>query len=267
MTDLQKVDKKTDVRNLINGMKNHFKNALPKHFESERFTRIALTSISKNPKLAECSRDSLLGALMTFAQLGLEPNTPLGHAHLAGFGGDVTAIIGYKGYIDLAYRTGSYDVIDVHEVYECDEFEFELGLDPNLKHKPGRPEKGKTKGDPIWFYAFYKLKSGGKRFRVWSREECLEHGKKHSKSYNRKDMPWQKNPNAMCKKTVIRDLLSLAPMSPEDRQMWAVAQSDNGVIRFNQETSETNVAFDTPALQEGEGMESVEGDIMDEELV
>lgn len=264
MTEIKKVDNQNKVRGLINGMKSQFQNALPEHFKSERFTRIALTAISKDPKLANCTADSLLGALMTFAQLGLEPNTPLGHAYLVPFKNDVTAIIGYKGYIDLAYRTGNYDVIDVHAVYDCDEFEYELGLDPSLKHKPGRPEKGKSKGEAVYYYAFYKLKSGGKRFRVWTREECLEHGNKHSKTFNSSYSPWKTNTDAMCKKTVIRDLLGLAPMSPEDRQMWAIAQQDNGVIKISPDKETTSVTFDTPDKSE---KALLEGDLLEEDLV
>jgi recombination protein RecT len=243
-------------------MKDHFHRALPSHFNPERFTRIALTSVSKNPKLAECSSASLLGSLMTFAQLGLEPDTPLGHAYLVPFGGEVTPIIGYKGYLDMAYRTGNFEVIDVHEVYECDEFNYTMGLDPTLTHKPGVPPKGKSRGEAILFYAFYKMKNGGRRFRVSTREECLEHGRKTSKSFNSKSMPWQKYQESMCKKTVLHDLLSLAPMSPEDRQTWAIAKQDNAIVTFDADTDKTDVKYQLESASE-----SVEVDIIDEDLL
>jgi len=250
---------KKPVLALVSGMETQFKRALPTHFSPERFTRICLTAISKNPKLAECSQDSLLGSLLMFAQLGLEPNTPLGHAYLVPFKGEVTPIIGYKGYLDLAYRTGNFETIDVHAVYECDHFEYELGLDPMLIHKPGRPEKGKSKGDPIYFYAFYKLKNGGKRFRVWARDECLEHGRKHSVSFNGKSSPWQQHTDAMCRKTVLKDLLALAPMSPEDKQLWANAQQDNTVVKIEPKD------IPEPELLEGNSTDVV--DIDEAELI
>lgn len=261
MTDQSKQKK---VVSLINSMDSHFKRALPHHFDSARFTRIAMTAISKQPELAKATQTSLLGALMTFAQLGLEPNTPLGHAYLVSFNNEVTPIIGYKGRLDLAYRTDNFSVIDVLGVYECDEFDYHLGLNPDLKHKPGQPKDGKPKGEPVLFYAFYKMKNGGSRFRVWTREECLAHGRKHSKSFNNKKMPWQTNTNAMCKKTVLNDLLSLAPMSPEDRQMWSIANQDGAVVNFDPETDETEVIFQAPQeLKEG----SIDADVIDEDLL
>ena len=216
----------SDVLALVNRMSPEFKNALPKSFDHDRFTRICLTAIRKNPKLQRCDPQSLLGSLMVFAQLGLEPNTPLGHAYLVPFKNEVTPIIGYKGLIDLAYRTGNYEVIDAHPVYAGDSFDWEYGFDEKLYHKPS----GRREGDPTHFYAFYKLKNNGRRFRVWSLEECLEHGKKFSKSFN--NGPWKSDRNAMCMKTVIKDLLSFAPMSPEDKQMWQTVQADGAAPKY-----------------------------------
>ena len=113
----------------------------------ERFTRITLSALSTNAKLQETTPQSFLGAMMTAAQLGLEPNTPLGQAYLIPFRNkgvlECQFQLGYKGLIDLAYRSGQISVIQAHTVYENDEFEYELGLDPKLKHVPAKGRQGK----------------------------------------------------------------------------------------------------------------------------
>ena len=240
-----------EVSLIVQKMTPSFGQALPKHFSAEKYTRIALTAIRKNPKLAQCDQASLLGSLMMFAQLGLEPNTPLGHAYLVPFRNkgqyEVTPIIGYKGALDLAYRTGLYEVIDAHPVYSSDEFDYAYGFDEFLKHKP----QGKRDGKPTHYYAFYKLKGGGRRFRVWTHDECIAHGKKYSKSFA--NGPWSTNEKAMCLKTVIKDLLSYAPMSAEEKQTWSIANMEGGIVKASIENpQEIEATFENPKLIEAE---------------
>ena len=100
------------IKDWIKTMEPEIKKALPNVITPERFTRMALTAVSVNPKLAECTPRSFMGALMNAAQLGLEPNTPLGQAYLIPFKNkgvmEVQFQIGYKGLIDLAYRSGEF---------------------------------------------------------------------------------------------------------------------------------------------------------------
>ena len=123
------------IQDLLKRMEPQIRKALPKHLEPERLARIALTEIRKNPKLLECSRESLLGAVMTAAQLGLEPGV-LGHAYLIPYWNNKTKSyevqfqIGYKGLLDVVRRSGEITSISAHCVYENDEFEFG---DPNWK--------------------------------------------------------------------------------------------------------------------------------------
>ena len=112
------------------------KKALPSVLTPERFTRMVLSALSTNPKLGECTPRSFLAAMMAAAQLGLEPNTPLGQAYLIPYGNNCQFQLGYKGLIDLAYRSGEVEVIQAHVVYENDEFTCEYGLEPKLTHKP-----------------------------------------------------------------------------------------------------------------------------------
>lgn len=183
--------------------------ALPKVITPERFTRMVTTAVTQTPKLAGCTPQSFVGAMLTAAQLGLEPNTPLGQAYLIPYGNQCQFQIGYKGMIDLAHRSGEIKSIEAHIVYEKDEFDFEYGLDAKLRHKPTKGEKG----DPVWVYAIYHQKDGGYGFEVMSWDECIAHGKRYSKTY--KNGPWQTNPEEMAKKTVLKKVLEYAPLKSD----------------------------------------------------
>lgn len=202
----------------IKSMKGEIEKALPTVMTPDRFTRIVMTAISSNPKLAETTPSSFLGAMMTAAQLGLEPNTPLGQAYLIPFYNNKKGVLecqfqlGYKGLIDLAYRSGQVSLIQAHVVYENDEFEFELGLDPKLKHIPTR---GAKKGDPIWVYGMFKTKDGGYGFEVMSVEDVRENEKENRKGNKGMSNIWVKHFDAMAKKTVLKQALKYAPMKSE----------------------------------------------------
>ena len=141
------------IQDYITVMAPAIKAALPSVMTPERFSRITLSALSANPKLKECTPQSFLGAMMTAAQLGLEPNTPLGQAYLIPFRNhgrlECQFQLGYKGLIDLAYRSGEVSIIQAHTVYENDEFQYELGIDPKLRHIPAKSNRGK----PIAYYA------------------------------------------------------------------------------------------------------------------
>jgi len=200
------------IKDYINLYSKEIAKALPSVLTPERFSRMAMTAITKTPKLAECSPQSFIGSLLTAAQLGLEPNTPLGQAYLIPFYNSRKRIyecqfqVGYKGMIDLCNRSGEIKNIEAHIVYENDEFEFEYGLDSKLKHKPCMSDKGA----PVWVYALYRLNNGGYGFEVMSVDDCMAHGEKYSKAFN--NSPWQTNPEEMMKKTVLKKVLKYAPV-------------------------------------------------------
>ncbi len=159
------------IKDLIRSMEPQIKAALPSILTPERFTRMVLTALSSNPKLQECSPQSFLGAMMQAAQLGVEPNTPLGQAYLIPYRNhgilECQFQLGYKGLIDLAYRSGSIRDISAHVVYSGDGFEFEYGFEPKLIHKPAMTDRG----TPIAYYAVYHTKDGGGNFVVMSQED------------------------------------------------------------------------------------------------
>ena len=158
---------------------------------------------------------TFIGAMMTAAQLGLEPNTPLGQAYLIPFWNgkskrmECQFQLGYKGMIDLAYRSGQISSIQAHVVRENDKFEYSYGLEPTLSHVPALVDRGA----PVSVYAVFKTKDGGFGFKVMSWDEVMQHGQRFSKSYG--SGPWQTNPEEMAKKTVLKAVLKYAPLSSE----------------------------------------------------
>lgn len=194
------------IKGYINKYQGEIAKALPKVMTPERFTRIATSAVSNNPKLAECTPVSFISAVMNAAQLGLEPNTPLGHAYLIPYGSQCQFQIGYAGMLALANRAGTR--VDAHVVYENDEFSFSYGLNPELIHKPTLTKRGK----PIAYYATWKNKENF-GFTVMSQEDVEAHAKKYSKTVN--NGPWKTDFEAMAKKTVIKQALKYAPLSSE----------------------------------------------------
>lgn len=205
--------KPVTLQDYIRKMESGIAKALPTVITPERFTRMVLSAVSANKKLGECTPDSFLGAMMQAAQLGLEPNTPLGQAYLIPYRVNGTLKcqfqLGYKGLIDLAYRSGDVSIIQAHTVYANDTFSYQLGLEPELVHKPAMTDRG----DPIAFYAVFRTKSGGYGFEVMSVEDVRNHAQQYSKSY--KDGPWQTNFEEMAKKTVLKRALKYAPLKSE----------------------------------------------------
>lgn len=218
-----------NIKSMIQQMSPQFAKALPAVMTPERFARIATTAITKNPQLAECTPASFFGALLSAAQLGLEPNTQLGQAYLIPYRNYKTNSlecqfqVGYRGLIELAHRSGELKSIEAHCVHENDEFVYELGLDPKLVHKPAMSNRGKV----TWVYAVYHLKNGGYGFEVMSTEDINKHRAQFSKA---KSSPWDTNWEAMAKKTVVKQALKYAPMSSE---FVRASAEDNATLKVN----------------------------------
>ena len=213
--EIKKDDHIKSMRDLVISMQGQIKAALPSVLTPERFTRIVLTTLSSNRQLQECKPETFLGAMMQAAQLGVEPNTPLGQAYLIPYRNhgqlECQFQLGYKGLIDLAYRSGAIRDISAHTVYSGDVFEFEYGFEPKLVHRPAMADRG----DPIAYYAVYHTKDGGGSFMVMSLEDVQEHKHKYSKAAGKGFSPWQTNFDEMAKKTVLKRLLKYAPLKTE----------------------------------------------------
>lgn len=231
--------------------------ALPKHVTAERLARVALTEVRKNPALARCDQTSFLGALMTCAQLGLEPGGPLGHAYLIPFENrkanrsEVQFIVGYRGMIDLARRSGQIVSIEARPVYEGDKFEVSFGLDSSLHHVPDFDNPNRVQPDKLLFvYAVAKLKDGGVQFDVMSRRE-VEAVRAQSRAGT--SGPWVTHFEAMALKTVVRRLFKWLPVSVElAAAIEADERAEIGLPQADAETGEI-VPEPQPVRQEEAG--------------
>ena len=212
------------MQQYIKKMEGEIKKALPAVMTPERFTRIVLSALSANPKLAQTTPQSFLAAMMTAAQLGVEPNTPLGQAYLIPYWNKKTNCsecqfqLGYKGLIDLAYRSGEVSIIQAQVVYENDSFVYSFGLEPVLKHTPAPMNRG----EPTFVYAVFRTKDGGYGFDVMSILDIHAFAQTYSKAYG--SGPWQTNFEEMAKKTVLKRVLKYAPLKSDF--LRGVAQDD-----------------------------------------
>ena len=231
--------KQKTIQNYIRQMSGEIKKALPSVMTPERFTRMVLSAISTTPALASCTPKSFLGAMMTAAQLGVEPNTPLGQAYLLPYKNHGTLEcqfqLGYKGLIDLAYRSGEVSVIQAHTVHANDDFEYSLGLQPTLKHIPAKTNRGES----VYYYAMFQTKDGGYGFEVMSVEDVREHAAKYSKSFDSSYSPWKTNFDEMAKKTVLKKCLKYAPLKSD----FVRAITQDGTIK----TEISEDMYDVPA--------------------
>ncbi len=221
----KKLTKSMSIADLIKAMEPEIKRALPEVITPERFTRMALSALNTTPKLKECTQMSFLAALMNAAQLGLEPITSLGQAYLIPYNNKGTVEcqfqIGYRGLLELAYRNLQMQMISAQTVYENDEFEYELGLNPRLEHRPTLGERGEIR----LFYGFFKLANGGFGFEVMSKTAMDEFAKEYSKGFDSAYSPWKTNYESMAKKTVLKRALKYAPIKTDFRKVLSTDET------------------------------------------
>lgn len=216
--------------------KNQLAMALPKLISAERMTRVVLTECRKNPALLSCTLDSFRVSVLLSASLGLEPGSALGHAYLIPFERSVRngenwekisecqLIIGYRGMIALARRSGEIVSISAYAVHEKDHFKYTFGLNPDIEHVPSTE---KDPGAVTFAYAVAKLKDGGVQFEVMSRAQLDDAAKKDKKEWDSKARkyvrvrefpksgPWVDHFEEMAKKTAVRRLFKYLPVSIE----------------------------------------------------
>lgn len=213
MTDLsqalatvERTPEQANVLSLLERSKPEIARALPPGVDFERFTRVVLTEIRRVPKLLDCDPYSFMGAVMWAAQLNLEPG-PLQHVHLIPFGKEVTFVVGYRGYIELAYRSGQVKDVYAELVHEGDVFRVVKGTSAKIVHEPaGAAGERET----VAAYAVAHLKAGGTVQRVIY-EEDWERARKSSAAGSKGKGPWADDRPAMIRKTALRRLESLLP--------------------------------------------------------
>lgn len=256
------------------------KAALPRHLTAERMARIATTEMRKVPKLAQCDPMSFLGAVIQCAQLGLEPGNALGHAYILPFDKsykegnawkkrtEAQVIIGYRGMIDLARRSGQIVSIEARAVYEGDHFECELGLESKVKHVPDWQNPNRANSSKLRFvYAVAKLKDGGVQFDIMSRAEVdgimarsqgYQSAQRNIAKGEKGDNPWLSDYSSMALKTVVRRLFKFLPVSIEIQTAVGLDElAEAGVSQQNSAIIDGNFQeVDTPMSLENSPRET-----------
>jgi recombination protein RecT len=198
----------------------------------ERVARLGVAACTRDPKLAECEPLTIMGSLLQCATLGLEPNTPLGHAWILPYYNGRTKrmeaqlIVGYQGMMELSRRSGQQASLRAHVVREGDDFDYSLGLDLTLHH---RPAADRVAAAMTHVYAVAKLKEPGADplIEVMSRAELEAHRDRFAPRNRDKRLvgPWASDFEAMCLKTVVRRLFKWLPKSTEAAQALALEQA------------------------------------------
>ncbi|QPO17131.1 RecT-like DNA pairing protein [Gordonia phage Lilbeanie] len=211
LTIAQKVDR----------MQREFDAAMPRGMEAVQLIRDAQTCLRMTPKLAECDHRTILGALMTCAQLGLRPGV-LGQAYLLPMRNwktrkmEAQLILGYQGLLELVHRSDRITMISARRVHEFDEFRLDYGLEEDtLVHRP--PATG-SRGRVVKWYAIARFKGGGYAITdPMTREEMEEHRDKYAmaKKDGKVVGPWATQFDEMADKTILRKLVKTLPKSPE----------------------------------------------------
>lgn len=213
------------ILDLIRDRQHMYGEVLGRTIDPGRFVRVALASVGKNRQLLACDQSSLLGALMLSAQLGLEPGGPLGHAYLVPYGRQCTFIIGYRGYLDLARRSGQIASIYAEPVFDGDEFSWELGLHRDIVHRPTAADRvDPAKVTHVYAVARLTDPNAEPIFVVLTRAEVDAFRKRAKASGNG---PWVTDWVAMARKTAVRRLATWLPMSVE---IAAAASADERVV-------------------------------------
>jgi recombination protein RecT len=225
------------VKDLLETMTPEIGKALPAHVTPERMARIALTQCRATPKLLTCSADSLVGAVLTCAQLGMEPG-PTQEAFLIPRKGQVTFQLGYKGMAKLFWQHPLAAYLNTATVRVGDEFDYDLGSNPYLLHKPNKGERGEPEGH---WYSVFKLVNGGFGFAVLDKPG-VERRRRRSESPN--GFGWSQNYDEMAEKSALRDMFDTMPKSAE----MARALAWDGAVR----TDLSPDAIDVLPQREGE---------------
>jgi len=258
----------TNVKELLwnDAAKIQLQQVAAAHMKPERMMRLMANAIRTTPKLGECDPMSLLGGLMTCAGLGLEPNTIMGHAYLIPFKNnrkkitEVQLVVGYKGLIDLARRSGHITSISANIHYSDDEvWEYEEGTEARLRHIPGAQE-----GDKRHAYAIAKFRDGGHAYVVlpWAKVMKIRDGSQGWQTavkFGATDRnPWKSHEDEMAKKTAIRALAKYLPLSVEFRDALTV---DGGKADFA--AFAMNPADQLDATPDDEDNRTIDGEATD----
>jgi len=223
--------------------------AVPKHLTAERIIQLATTVIASNPTLKECTPASIIGAVMNASVLGLDITPQFGQCFFIPRNNKKTGQkeanfqMGYKGYIQLIRRSGEVSTVYAYAVRENDLFEYELGLEPKLRHTPAR----ENRGEMIYAYAVIRFKDGGYLFEILNRAEVMR-ARERSEAKNSEYSPWNtEDEESMWRKTAIRRIQNYAPLSAEFQKAIVSDGATINLDMFDNNTKELDMSKVQPA--------------------
>lgn len=222
-TELQITPQQRTIKDLFTQAGESIRSVVPKHLDPERMMRVALVAISRSPDLLVCTPQSLLAAFMQASELGLTVSGSLGEAYLVPYWNkkiqakEAIFIVGYRGMANLAIRSEHVTSIEAQVVRQGDSFSYEFGTNAYLTHRPARGNDRPLTDA----YAIATMKDGSKKFEVMQSDEVAD---VRSRSQCEKSGPWVTDEAEMWKKTVVRRLCKLLPLSPES--VAAIEASD-----------------------------------------
>ncbi|MDR2394426.1 MAG: recombinase RecT [Treponema sp.] len=221
------------------------------------FIASVLNAVQKNPDLARCEPQSVLSSAMVAATLDLPIDSNLGFADIVPYntkrkdpqtGKEYWVSLAqfqimYKGFVQLALRTGQYKTINISPIYE-DEFDsYDIVTGEVFMHPvDGGYREQEIKEKIIGYVAFFRLLNGYERMEYWPLKKIEAHGKKYSKSYDKSTSLWKKDPHVMYAKTVLKNTLSKWGILSVSMQTALVA--DQAVIKeFDKPIDGDNVNY------------------------
>lgn len=202
--------------------------------DGQRFISAIVSAVNTNPALQECTNQSILSGALLGESLKLSPSPQLGQYYLVPFNdknkGKVAQFqLGYKGYIQLAIRSGQYKKLNVLAIKEGELIRFDP-LNEEIEVRLIEDEEEREQANTIGYYAMFEYTNGFRKAIYWSKRKMEAHALKYSKGYQAKKgyTFWEKDFDGMAYKTMLRQLISKWGIMSID--MASAIDSDMAVI-------------------------------------
>ena len=208
--------------------------------KGQQFITSIISAVSNNPQLAECDNASIVSAALVGQALNLSPSPQLGQFYMVPFNDNKRGCkvaqfqIGYKGYIQLAIRSGQYKKLNVLAIKQGELVNYNP-LDEDIEVKLIEDEEEREKAETIGYYAMFEYLNGFRKTLYWSKAKMEQHALKYSMGYRAKKgyTFWEKDFDGMAYKTMLRQLISKWGIMSIDLTMQKALESDMAVINEN----------------------------------
>lgn len=275
MSNLQKQAQKPKFSVAIStpGYQKLINNTLQDANRARRFTAAITSAVSSNPALQDCDAGTILSGALLGESLNLSPSPQLGQYYLVPFNDNKRNCkvaqfqIGYKGYIQLAVRSGYYKKLNVLAIKDGELINFDP-LNEEIQVNLIQDEILRENTETIGYYAMFEYSNGFKKAMYWSREKMEAHALKYSKGYAAKKgyTFWEKDFDGMAYKTMLRQLISkwgimsIEMQNAYEGDMAALDGDNKNYVESDSEEINTTVSpaqNETQDIQEAEVVQQV----------